>query len=597
MIENGCDHKLILPSISSSIANDSVHTPQNIESPNTIKRFKSDGKYLILIIDNLVYNEDWFVTLYTDKTLFITEAYIDGSDHKLDYFMYDHNKYLLHIPQSIFNSIVDKNHIRISFNLNFDISKCFMCDFNISGHLVIDIEHKFDIEKKTFSYYNKNGFNQHFNQDPNNILSKVGELLTDKYSDHSIQTLIENFNLLHELKNTDPYDINILKNNLYQIAEWFNRASEIADEKMSPLIHHARVELQNIDGRDRDKYILLFNKLYDELVELLYDELNSVDTPVNNYYRNDIAESNKSQIYTEYGEQYCEEGSQVESNVDKLCEVSESEAQMECDERLKRERKEKEEQEKRLKAEQEKKAREEECKRKEAEDRERKAKEENSIGMKFTLVPVGEFMMGSDGGYDDEKPVHKVTISKPFYLGTYPVTQSEWKAVMGDNPSRFKGDDLPVDNVSWDDVQNFIKKLNQKEGTDKYRLPSEAEWEYSCCAGRTTEHCFDNSVSKYVWYSENSDNKIHSVGLKKPNHFGLYDMQGSIWEWIEDRWHENYVEAPSDGSVWNDNDNSFRVIRGGSFSSHLSNCRATIRLSIDTDAHDENLGFRLFEDV
>jgi hypothetical protein len=118
---------------------------------------------------------------------------------------------------------------------------------------------------------------------------------------------------------------------------------------------------------------------------------------------------------------------------------------------------------------------------------EKLAKQDNSIGMKFTLIHAGEFYMGSEES-DDEEPVHKVKIKNPFYLGTYPVTQREWKAVMRRNPSDVNGDDLPVDNVSWDNVQKFIKKLNEKEGTDKYRLPSEAEWEYACRAGTTTRY-------------------------------------------------------------------------------------------------------------
>src|SRR5665648_172810 len=155
--------------------------------------------------------------------------------------------------------------------------------------------------------------------------------------------------------------------------------------------------------------------------------------------------------------------------------------------------------------------------------------------MKFTHIPAGEFMMGSSPDekyrHDLEGPVHKVTISKPFYLGTYPVTQREWKAVMGDDPSFFKGDDLPVEQVSWNDVQDFIKKLNEKEDADNYRLPSEAEWEYVCRAGATTRYSFGDDESKlaeYAWYKDNSGGKTHPVGQKKPNPWGLYDMNGCL---------------------------------------------------------------------
>ncbi len=162
----------------------------------------------------------------------------------------------------------------------------------------------------------------------------------------------------------------------------------------------------------------------------------------------------------------------------------------------------------------------------------------NTIRMKFALIPAGEFMMGSEE-YDEEKPVHKVTINKPFYLGIYPVTQREWEAVMGNSPSNFKGDDLPVEHVSWDDVQEFIKKLNEKEGTDKYRLPSEAEWEYAARAGTTTRYSFGDDKSKlsdYAWYSTEMpfwhSSKTPEVGQKKPNPWGLCDMPGNVYEWV-----------------------------------------------------------------
>lgn len=217
------------------------------------------------------------------------------------------------------------------------------------------------------------------------------------------------------------------------------------------------------------------------------------------------------------------------------------------------------------------------------EEEEREVREEakrgeysNSIGMKFALIPAGEFEMGSplDGAAtrDDEGPVHRVKIEKAFYMGRYEVTQKEWREVMGNNPSRrFKGDDLPVGHVSWDDVQEFIQKLNEKEGTDKYRLPSEAEWEYACRAGTTTRYSFGDSESKlgdYAWYDDNSGNKPHPVGMKLPNPWGLYDMHGNVWEWVQDKWYRNYDGAPTDGSAWESGAwesalGADRVIRGG----------------------------------
>ncbi|MGD8724188.1 MAG: SUMF1/EgtB/PvdO family nonheme iron enzyme, partial [Desulfobacterales bacterium] len=169
----------------------------------------------------------------------------------------------------------------------------------------------------------------------------------------------------------------------------------------------------------------------------------------------------------------------------------------------------------------------------------------NSIGMEFVLIPAGSFLMGSlfspkevakvYGGkaedYKDERPQHHVEITKPFYLQTTQVSQTQWKKVMSNNPSHFRdfGYNCPVDSVSWYDTQEFISKLNQTEGTNKYRLPTEAEWEYSCRAGTTTAFSFGNEVDKlgeYAWHGYNSDLKTHPVGKKKPNAWDLYDMHG-----------------------------------------------------------------------
>ena len=256
------------------------------------------------------------------------------------------------------------------------------------------------------------------------------------------------------------------------------------------------------------------------------------------------------------------------------------------------------------------------------EEPEKIAKQGNSIGMKFTLIPADEFYMGS-GEYDVGNPVHKVKINNPFYLGTYPVTQREWKVVMDDNPSHFKGDDLPVERVSWEDVQEFIKKLNEEEGIDKYRLPSEAEWEYAARAGTTTRYSFDNSESKlgdYGWYAENSGSrspkkgdyfgydkddmfenrwkgKTHSVGQKKPNPWGLYDMHGNVWEWVQDGWHDSYDGAPTDGSAWESGDGADRVFRGGGWNDEARFCRSDLRNYGALRARGYVLGFRLLQEV
>ncbi|MGB3460215.1 MAG: SUMF1/EgtB/PvdO family nonheme iron enzyme [Halobacteriota archaeon] len=232
------------------------------------------------------------------------------------------------------------------------------------------------------------------------------------------------------------------------------------------------------------------------------------------------------------------------------------------------------------------------------EEPEKIAKQGNSIGMKFSLIPAGKFYMGSEE-FDDEKPVHKEKVNNPFYLGTYPVTQAEWKAVMGDKPSAFKGDNRPVEQVSWDDVQGFIKKLNEKEGTDKYRLPSEAEWEYACRAGTTTRYSFGDDESElddYAWYDKNSDTETHPVGHKKPNPWGLYDMHGNVWEWVQDEWHNSYDGAPTDGSAWENGDGADRVIRGGGWDGSAGDCRSAIRDRLDLRDRDYALGFRLLRE-
>ncbi|MCK5341968.1 MAG: SUMF1/EgtB/PvdO family nonheme iron enzyme, partial [Candidatus Heimdallarchaeota archaeon] len=221
-----------------------------------------------------------------------------------------------------------------------------------------------------------------------------------------------------------------------------------------------------------------------------------------------------------------------------------------------------------------------------------------NMDMKFTRIEVGEFMMGSpkyeEGRIDNEGAAHKVTISKPFDLGTYPVTQREWKAVMGNNPSVFKGDDLPVENVSWNDVQEFIIRLNNKEGTERYRLPSEAEWEYACRAGETKQYSFgdgESMLGEYAWYNDNSGSKTHPVGQKKSNKWGLYDMHGNVWEWVQDKWHDNYKGSPTNGSVWESGVG--RVFRGGSWKNGAKDCRSSIRDRYDPGIRRGNLGFRL----
>jgi formylglycine-generating enzyme required for sulfatase activity len=221
----------------------------------------------------------------------------------------------------------------------------------------------------------------------------------------------------------------------------------------------------------------------------------------------------------------------------------------------------------------------------------------NGIRLEMVSLPAGKFLMGSSES-DDEKPPHQVKVNS-FAIGKYPITQAQYEAVMGTNPSRFKNNPQnPVEKVSWNDAQAFCQKLSRITGKT-YRLPTEAEWEYACRAGTTTRYYFgdnDNQLGNYAWYDGNSGGKTHPVGQKKPNGWGLYDMSGNVWEWCEDDWHDSYIGAPNDGSAWLDNDNrsqSLKCPRGGSWYDYPNDCRSACRGGLNRRVNGNNLGFRV----
>lgn len=228
----------------------------------------------------------------------------------------------------------------------------------------------------------------------------------------------------------------------------------------------------------------------------------------------------------------------------------------------------------------------------------------NSIGMKFVRIPAGTFTMGENPplseGKGDEHPAHEVTISKGFYICAHEVTQKQWRDVMGANPSRHKGDDHPVDSVSWNDAQEFIKLLNQREGHNRYRLPSEAEWEYAARAGTKTRYFWGNDAGKlsdHAWVKANANDVTHPVGTKKPNAFGLYDTSGNVREWVND-WYddEHYAKSPKTdpkGPL----SGYGRAYRGGSKDGMEFPTRSSYRWRETPDTRAQNLGFRLAMDA
>ena len=222
------------------------------------------------------------------------------------------------------------------------------------------------------------------------------------------------------------------------------------------------------------------------------------------------------------------------------------------------------------------------------------------VDLEMLLIPAGEFVMGSPesdrDAVDDEKPQHPVWITKPFYLGKYPITQEQWEVVMGNNPSHFKGPKNPVEQVSWIDCQKFLKRLNEKAGGGKFSLTTEAQWEYACRAGSSTKYCFYNRgdeeavLGQYAWYHGNSGGRTHPVGEKRPNAWGLYDMHGNVWEWCEDRWYnyEHHAQSPTPSST-----GSERISRGGGWNYFATYCRSAFRFIFLPGRRLKFLGLRV----
>ena len=239
----------------------------------------------------------------------------------------------------------------------------------------------------------------------------------------------------------------------------------------------------------------------------------------------------------------------------------------------------------------------------------------DDVTLEMVSIPEGTFTMGSpeneEGRISYESPQHQVTVP-PFFMGKYPVTQKQWKAVaalekvkinLQSDLSRFKGDNLPVECVSWNDAQEFCARLSRM-ANKTYRLPTEAEWEYACRGGTTTPfYCGETISTDLANYNGNYTygqgqkgkyrGKTTEVGIFPANPFGLYDMCGNVWEWCEDGWHENYINAPTDGSAWTSLSSQRKMLRGGSWGSLPGNCRSAYRLYNSLADLNYAIGFRV----
>lgn len=231
-------------------------------------------------------------------------------------------------------------------------------------------------------------------------------------------------------------------------------------------------------------------------------------------------------------------------------------------------------------------------------------------GRGFVQIRAGEFLMGSSNGNSDERPARRVRINHDFEMGRFEVTQAQWSAVLGSahgrtaragtpasevlpgsDPSHFKGSRLPVEKVSWNDVQRFLRALNARDSKHEYRLPTEAEWEYACRAGSTGDYSGD--LGAMAWYEGNSEEQTHPVGLKQANAWGLYDMHGNVWEWVQDWYGSDYYEEALAIDPQGPAEGSFRANRGGCWHKAAAYCRSAVRgFDFPGDGY-YSVGFRL----
>ena len=218
------------------------------------------------------------------------------------------------------------------------------------------------------------------------------------------------------------------------------------------------------------------------------------------------------------------------------------------------------------------------------------------VNLNFILIPSGSFLMGAEDGYANEKPRHKISISKAFYLAITPVTQEQWHTIIQKNPSHFEGKNFPVEQITWQECCDFLMMLSKKF-SEFFRLPTEAEWEYACRAG--TQDCYffgkdSSSLSEFAWFNKNSDKQTHEVSLLKENGWGLYDILGNVWEWCQDTYDENYYEKSSSKDPMGPlgEKNSVKVCRGGGWNSIPSDLRVSARQGVVANSSNANVGFR-----